>query len=68
MFARKAGAGVDELLYHGYILVVKMLDTPDDIILREDCEKLKLAFQEVEHGEDFIQQLNTTYAVFSIEE
>ena len=59
MFVRQAGAGVDELLDHGYILVAKMLDTPDDVILRKDFNMLKLAFQEVEHGEDFIQQLNT---------
>jgi hypothetical protein len=68
LFARQAGAGVDELLNHGYILVPKMLNNPDDVILREDFEKLKLAFQEVEHGEDFIQQLNTAYAVFSKDE
>ena len=68
LFPRQAGAGVDELLNHGYILLAKMLDTPDDVILREDFEKLKLAFQEVEHGEDFIQQLNTAYAVFSKDE
>lgn len=64
-FAKKAGAGVDELLNHGYVLVAKLLDTPDDIQLSEDFEKLKAAFQEIEHGEDFVQQLETARSVFS---
>ncbi len=64
LFARQAGAGVDELLNHGYILVVKMLNNADDESLQADYEKLKTAFREVEHGEDFIQQLGTAYTVF----
>ena len=52
------------LLNHGYILVVKMLITPEDGRLLEDYENLKTAFREVEHGEDFIQQLDTAHAVF----
>jgi hypothetical protein len=56
---------VDELLNHGYVLVVKMLIAPEDDSLKGDYKKLKAAFREVEHGEDFIQQLDTAFAVFS---
>jgi hypothetical protein len=64
-FAKQAGASVDELLNHGYILVTKMLASPEDTSLLQDLESLKVAFREVEHGEDFIQQLDTAHAVFS---
>jgi hypothetical protein len=64
LFARQAGAGVDELLNHGYILVTKMLATPEDGSLQKDYEKLQTAFREVEHGEDFIQQMDTARKVF----
>lgn len=64
LYARRSGAGVDELLNHGYILVVNMLITPEDESLQEDYEKLKTAFREIEHGEDFILQLDTAHAVF----
>jgi hypothetical protein len=65
LFARQADAILDELLNHGYVLAAKMLNTPEDDSLQEDYKKLKAAFREVEHGEDFIQQLDTAYAVFS---
>jgi hypothetical protein len=65
VFAKQAGAAVDELLNHGYILLAKMLASPEDASLHEAYENLKVAFQEVEHGDDFIQQLETAYAVFS---
>lgn len=65
LFAKQADARVDELLNHGYILLTKMLRPPEDDGLHEDYDKLKAAFLEVEHGEDFIKQLDTAYAVFS---
>ena len=65
LFAKQADAIVDELLNHGYILVSKILHTPEDDSLQEDYKKIKAAFREVEHGEDFIQQLDTAYEVFS---
>lgn len=64
-FAKKADATVDELLNHGYILVSKMLASPLDTGTAEAYENLKVAFQEVEHGGDFVQQLDTAYNVFS---
>jgi len=63
-YAKRADAGVDELLNHGYILVARMLSTPENQSLKEEYEMLKEAFREIEHGEDFIQQLDTAYAVF----
>jgi tetratricopeptide (TPR) repeat protein len=65
IFAKQADAIVDELLNHGYILVTKMLTSPDDSNIREDYDRLKDAFREVEHGEDFIQQLDTALSVFT---
>jgi tetratricopeptide (TPR) repeat protein len=64
-FAKQADATVDELLNHGYILVTKMLATPDDTSIPVAYENLKTAFQQVEHGGDFVQQLDTAYQVFS---
>lgn len=61
VFAQQAGSSVDELLNHGYILV----ESPEYTSVREAYESLKVAFQEVEHGEDFIQQLDTAHTVFS---
>jgi hypothetical protein len=65
IFAKQADATVDELLNHGYILVAKLLASPDDTSTLEAYENLKVAFQEVEHGGDFAQQLDTAYDVFS---
>ena len=65
IFAKQADATVDELLNHGYILVTKMLASPDDTSTLEAYVNLKAAFQEVEHGGDFVQQLDTAYKVFS---
>jgi len=56
---------VDELLNHGYIFVVKMLGSPEDNHVLEAYDGLKVAFQEVEHGEDFIEQLDIAHAEFS---
>lgn len=64
-YAKQADATVDELLNHGYILVAKMLATPDEPGIPEAYDNLKTAFQQVEHGGDFIQQLDTAYQVFS---
>jgi hypothetical protein len=65
LFAKHADALVDELLHHGYILISKMLKSPTDTSLQDDYERLKADFLEIEHGEDFILQLETAYAVFS---
>lgn len=65
LFAKRADALVDELLNHGYILISKMLKSPTDTSLQDDYERLKADFREIEHGEDFILQLDTAYAVFS---
>lgn len=64
-FAKQADAVVDELLNHGYILLAKMLAKSGDASIPEAYENLKTAFQEVEHGGDFVQQLDTAYQVFS---
>lgn len=65
VFAIKANAKADELLNQGYILIAKLLSSPEDGNLLEEYESLKAAFQDVEHGEDFIQQMDTAYKVFS---
>ncbi len=65
VFAKRGNAAVDELLNHGYILLAKMLSSPEDANLRQAYENLKVAFREVEHGDDFIQQLDTALEVFT---
>jgi len=64
-FTKQADAAVDELLNHGYIPVVRRLESPKDNRVLENYEGLNIAFQGVEHGEDFIELLNTAHAVFS---
>ncbi len=64
-FAKQANATVDELLNHGYVLIAKILTSSEDMNIRNDFENLKGAFWEVEHGEDFIRQLDTAYSVFT---
>jgi hypothetical protein len=44
-----------------------MLASTEDKNLKVDYERLKSSFQDIEHGEDFIQQLDTAYKVFSHE-
>lgn len=63
-FAGRANTPIDELLNHGYVLISKMLQAENDLALKEDYAKLKNAFLNVEHGEDYIQQLETAYRVF----
>jgi hypothetical protein len=46
------------------VLISKMLQAENDLALKEDYAKLKNAFLNVEHGEDYIQQLETAYRVF----
>jgi len=63
-FAGRANTPIDELLNHGYVLIAKMLQSENDLALQEDYAKLKSAFLNVEHGEDYIQQLETAHRVF----
>ena len=57
-FARKANAHADDLLNQGYILVARLLASPEVSATREDYETLKSSFQEIEHGDSFIQQMD----------
>ena len=65
VFAKKADARADELLNQGYILIAKLLASPEDSNLLKEYEGLKATFLDVDHGEDFIQQLDTAHKVFS---
>lgn len=64
-FAKNADAMEDKILNQGYILVSEMLISPEDTSAKNAYENLKESFQAVEHGEDFIHQLDTAYKVFS---
>ena len=64
-FAKKADALGDEMLNQGYQLLSKMLISPSDSSLRKDYEQLKENFLSIDHGEDFIQQLETAFKVFT---
>jgi hypothetical protein len=64
-FARKADARADEMLNQGYILISRQLASPEDNVARDEYESLKDSFQEIEHGESFIQQLDTSFKVFT---
>jgi exonuclease VII small subunit len=64
-FARQAGSQADEMLNQGYILVARLLVSPEDSASHEDYETLKSSFQEIERCESFIQQLDTALKVFS---
>ena len=64
-FARKANTRVDELLNQSYILITQLLVSPENNKLLEEYQSLKASFLNAEHGEDYIQQLDTAYKVFS---
>jgi hypothetical protein len=64
-FARKAGSQEDEMLNQGYVFISRLLISPGDRAAREEYAHLKAAFQGIEHGESFIQQLDTAQNVFS---
>jgi hypothetical protein len=63
--AEKAEAKTDELLNQAYILLAKLLGSPEDTRVKKAYEEIKESLLAVEHAEDFIQQLNTAYRVFS---
>ena len=64
-FARKADALANQMPNQGYILVSEMLISPEESGTTNVCENLKESFQSIDHGEDFFQQLDTAYNVFS---
>ncbi len=64
-YAKKADAQADEMLNQGYILVARLLASPDDDNAQEEYKRLKASFKTIENGEDFIQQLETALKVFS---
>jgi hypothetical protein len=66
-FAAKADAPGDELLNQGYILITKLLAVPADSAVQMEYESLKEQLRSIEHGDDFIQQLETAHKVFSEE-
>ena len=53
------------MLNQGYILVARLLASPDDDNAQEEYKRLKASFKTIENGEDFIQQLETALKVFS---
>jgi hypothetical protein len=53
------------MLNRGYILIAEMLMSPDDANTSAAFDNLKEDFRALEHGDDFIQQLDTAYEVFS---
>jgi len=65
VFAKKADARADEMLNQGYILISKLLASPEDRPAREAYNDLKAVFQKIEHGDDFTRQLDTAHVVFS---
>lgn len=64
-FARKADAQADEMLNQGYVFISRLLSSPGDSTARTAYDSLKADFQGIEHGESFIQQLDTAFNVLS---
>ncbi len=64
-YAHKVREQTDEMLNRGYILIAEMLMSPDDANTSAAFDNLKEDFRALEHGDDFIQQLDTAYEVFS---
>jgi hypothetical protein len=65
-YARKSSAQADEMLNQGYILIARLLASPGDSVAGGEYESLKASFINIEHGESFVQQLDTALNVFSI--
>jgi hypothetical protein len=53
------------MLNQGYISITRLLASPEETAAQEEYEILKASFQEIEHGESFVQQLDTAFKVFS---
>lgn len=66
-YAQAANEPADALLNQGYLLITKSLVSPDDIATLDNFENFKEDFKTLEHGDDFIQQLDTAFEVFSRE-
>jgi tetratricopeptide (TPR) repeat protein len=64
-FARAAESNADVLLCEGFVALAKLLANPDDNRSRAKLDDVKMQIAKIEHGEDFINQLDTAYQVFS---
>jgi hypothetical protein len=53
------------LLANGFAALAGMLASPNDAEAKQQFTDVKTHFQEVEHGQDYIQQMNTAWNVFS---
>lgn len=64
-FAQKAKETPDELLSQGYILVVGLIDNPEDATALKHFADVKEKFSGIEYAEFFIEQLESALRVFS---
>lgn len=62
--AQQAGASAEQLLSKGFILVTGLLADPEEKALVEKLNEIKTALQEVEHGSNFVQQIEDALRVF----
>jgi hypothetical protein len=63
--AEKAGEHSAVLLANGFAALADMLATSKNAQAKRQFTAIKTQFQEIEHGQDYIQQLNTAWKVFS---
>lgn len=63
--AKAAGAESERLLAQGFCHLVELLDAPNSPDAREKLEAVKRALGPLEHGADFVGQLETAWGVFS---
>ena len=65
ILAEEAGEHSAVLLANGFATLADMLATSKNAQAKRQFTAIKTQFQEIEHGQDYIQQLNTAWKVFS---
>ena len=62
--ATRAGAEADRLIARGFELLVDLLENPEDTQVQIALDEVKSEFQPLEHGQMYIEQIETAYRVY----
>lgn len=64
-YAAAANVEAERLLAQGFSLITAMLESPGNTAIQDQLEQVKDHLARLEHGEDFIGQIDTAWSVFS---
>jgi hypothetical protein len=66
LYASRAEEETDELLARSYLLLVDLLVDPENASLQQAQAEVRRQLAQVEHGQMFVDQLETAWQVFSV--